>query len=367
MVDVKDDQVVDELRALMHQQGALPLPEGSMPATDDVERVLWRIRAQDRRERVRSGAWATAAAAVLAAVVVVASTFLGSAPATAFPVPLEYSLVPVGDAASGPAASDALRAAARAVRRQEISAAGDVHHVVRSGWLLTVDTGGQRPDLDDLDLVPALTETWLAPDGSLRMDQSRWAPLDPDGRLRAPAEATSEPQRSTDLSPAGTFDPRLPDTLPRDPDQLRAALLDPWQLPAATASAEVARFLIDEIAMLHGLYVIPPDLTAAMWELLARTPEVRHLGMTATRDGHPAQGFAVTWEQPDRGAIETLVLHVSSTTGRFLGTETIVLNDPALGITTPTLTGFEVHLHADFVAEIGQRYANVTQITPRPA
>ncbi|QAY63223.1 hypothetical protein ET495_08180 [Xylanimonas allomyrinae] len=50
-----DEQVVAELRALLREQGVLPLPAEHLPDPDDVERMLWRIRAADRRRKVTRG------------------------------------------------------------------------------------------------------------------------------------------------------------------------------------------------------------------------------------------------------------------------------------------------------------------------
>lgn len=344
-----DERVVDELRALLHEQGVLPLPAEHLPDPGDVERMLWRIRAADRRRTVTRTAWLASAAAVVTAVTFAMTMVFGSAPAMAFPAPLEYTIATPQDAADAPAAHQELREAALAARNYPLSGTGDVHYVARSGWLMSVHAG----DDVEADLIPTVTQMWLGPDGSARMDQSRGAPLDLDGLLKSTDTPAPGVLESTDTAEAGTFDPRLPDTLPPDPQALRAALLDRSALPATASAQERAWTLASEIADLHGLYVIPSDLAAAMWDVLADEPAVRHLGLTTARDGQPAHGFAITWDRPDTGSHQVFVLHVSTTTGQLIGTETITVTDPTLGITEPTVTGFEVWLSAGMVDTIG--------------
>ncbi|ACZ29848.1 hypothetical protein Xcel_0811 [Xylanimonas cellulosilytica DSM 15894] len=311
--------------------------------------MLWRIRAADRRRTVARGAWLASAAAVVTAVTLAVTVVFGSAPAVAFPAPLEYTISTPQGAADAPAAYEELRAAALAARNHPLSVTGDVHYVARSGWLVSVHAG----DDVEADLIPTVTQVWLGPDGSARMDQSRGAALDLDGLLKSTDPAAPGVLESTDTAGAGTFDPHLPGTLPRDRQTLRAALLDRSALPATASVEERSWALAAQIADLHGLYVIPPDLAAAMWEVLADEPAVRHLGLTTARDGRPVHGFAVAWDRPDTGTHQVFVLHVSTTTGQLIGTETVTVADPALDITEPTVTGFEVWLRTGMVETIG--------------
>lgn len=344
-----DELVVAELRALVCEQGVLPLPAEHLPDPDDVERMLWRIRAADRRRTVRRGAWLATAAAMVTAVTLAMTMALGSAPAMAFPAPLEYTIATPEDAAGAPAADEALRDAAAAARNLPLSDTGDVHYVARSGWLMSVHAG----DNIEADLIPTVTQTWLGPDGSARMDQSRGAPLDLDGLLKSTDTPAPGVQESTDTAEAGTFDPHLPARLPRDPQALRAALLDRSHLPSTASAQERALTLALEIAALHGLYFIPPDLAASVWDVLASEPAVRFLGLTTARDGRPAHGFAVAQKWPDTGLHQVFVLHISTTTGQLIGTETITVNDPQLEINEPTVTGFEVWLRTGMVETMG--------------
>ncbi|WP_165350347.1 hypothetical protein [Xylanimonas protaetiae] len=344
-----DERLVAELRALLHEQGVLPLPEDHLPDQGDVEQMLWQIRAADRRRTARRNAWLASAAAVVTAVALATTMVFAPAPAVAFPALLEYTTAAPQNAADAPVASAELREAALAARDHPVSGTGDVQYVARSGWLMSVHAG----DDVDADLIPTVTQMWLGPDGAARMDQSRGAALDLDGRLKSTATPKPDVLRSTDTAPAGAFDPSLPDMLPRDPQALRAALLERWALPATAGADEQAWTLAAEIADLHGRFVMPADLAAAMWDVLAGEPTVRHLGHTTARDGQPADGFAIDWDRPDTGIHQVFVLHVSTITGQLIGTETITVTDPALDITEPTVTGFEVWLRTGMVETIG--------------
>lgn len=335
-----DEQAIAELRELMRQQGVLPLPAEELPDPSAVEQLLWRIRSEDRRRRTKRGAILASAATAVTAVALTLSTTLGSSPAIALPSPLEYSIASPQNAATAPPARDTLLEIAKLAAAVPLVEDGDVHFVARTGWLLSIhgDAG-----IVESDLVPTVTQFWLAPDGSARMDQARGPALDLDGQLTSTTLPEPDTLLSSDLIPPGTLDPHLTDTLSREPNTLRDALLT-RRGAADTPPTQWAWLLAEEIADLHGIYAVPGDLAAAMWQVLAASPSVHDLGHTTTRDGHPAHGIAVRWDCRETTDAQILVLHASTDTGQLLGTEHITLTDTALGIAEPTLTGFEVWL-----------------------
>lgn len=349
-----DEQTVAELRELMHLQGALPVPADEQPDPMAVERVLWRVRSEDRRRRAKRTALLASAAAVVTAVTLTLSVVLGSSPVMALPSPLEYSIAAPQDAAEAPSAQATLLEVAELAAAMPLADDGDVHFVARSGWLLSTRTADGV--IEAADLIPTVTKLWIGPDGSGRMDQARGTPLDEDGRLDSTTLPGPAELLSSDHIPAGTFDPHLPETLPRDPEALREVLLARVGATEADHS-HWAWLLADEITQLHGAYVIPSDLTAAMWQALATTPTVLDLGTTTTRDGQHAHGIAALWDTPEAGLTELLLLHAATDTGQFIGTEHITLMDTAAGISEPTLTGFEVWLRQGKVQDIGTALA----------
>lgn len=351
-----DEREVEETRAFFRERGLLPpIPERYDPDDEDAERLLRQILA---RGKPRPGTGRRRALLAAAAVAVVATAggayaLLHGTPATAAETPamLVYSAAGPESVGSAPPATDALAAAARsAATAPDPGGTGAVQYVATYGWSSNVQMDATGPV--QVAIYPTLTQWWLAPDGAVRADEHRGAPLGLDGRLavdvgRAPDPVTSE------TSPAGTIDADLARRLSTDPATLRAELLDTQAgLPCDQDARWQAECLVRAVQMIDDQYVVSPSLASAMWSVLADEDPLRSLGTTVDRLGRPASAVALPLElgQPSEAV---LVLLLSESTGAYLGAETVTLRSSILGIDEPTVTDFSVLSTAQWVEAPG--------------
>lgn len=355
-----DDREIEATRAFFAERGLLPdIPErfghDERAAGLLRERILAGAGPARRLARRRRPARLLVAVVLLALLGTGASTLLHDRPAAAAttPVMLAYGVADLASAASAPPAAPALEAAARSAA--SLSAArknGSVQYLARYGWL-----AGQDVDESDtlaVALYPTLTQWWMAADGSVRLDESRGAPLDFQGRLTAPRQGAPDAV-TTDTVPAGSLDPGLAERLSTVPARLRTQLVDTQEgLPCDQDDHWRAVCLVQAVQTLYDQYVLPPALVAALWEVLADEPALRSLGETTDRLGRAAVAIALP-PAPDEESPQVTALLISSVTGAYLGTETIMLHDAALGIDGPTVLGFSELSTAAWVAAPGDR------------
>lgn len=340
-----DEREIEETRAFFMDHGLLPLiPERYADGKEEAERVRLRILSQ-RKPASHTATWRrrallAAAAAVIVAIGGGAQAVLHSAPAAAAetPVMLTYSVAGPESVDSAPSPVEVLQAAAR-----EVAAAspprgtGDVQYVARYGWLFSEHVGPDKAV--SIAVHPTLTQWWLASDGTVRLDESRAAPLDLDGRLTdnvpdAPDRATS------DTSPAGTIDPDLAARLSTEPAVLRSELLKTQAgLPCDEDARWQTECLLHAIQMVYDQYVVPPKVASAMWGVLANESDLHTLGTTIDRLGRRASTVALPPE-PGQPSAQVIVMLVSENTGAYLGSETVTLRDSVLKIDRPTVTAF---------------------------
>lgn len=345
-----DDAEIAELRALMAKHDLLPdLPASHRPDPDQAERTLQRLLATGSPHRGRRGVrWVAAVAAVVLGGAGAWTLTVGSTPAAAFPPPLTYSLAEVGHLDQAPGATSVLLALADTAQGAVPAGEGDYQSVSTHGWLLAIDDAEVRT----IEVAVTRTDFHLAPDGSARIDQTRGPALDLNGRLKPASEALPGHTDTSDTIPAGVFDAQLAATLPRDPADLREALLTRMEGFVCTTPAQQTFCLVNEITQLSAMYVIPGDLAAGFWRVLAAEPFVYDLGDTKDRLGRPARAIAVP-EPPHHEGARLQVLLVSPGTGMLAGTEDVTLRDTGLGITSPTVTGFQTWLDARFTTTLG--------------
>jgi hypothetical protein len=157
----------------------------------------------------------------------------------------------------------------------------------------------------------------------------------------------------TDDYPAGSLDPAIPDRFPRNPAALRTALLAYKNMGAACPPdpSQQTPCLMTAVRDLYSQYVIPPDLAAAIWTVLADQPDLKYLGTTTDRAGRAAKGIAYQIATQDAAIVTVLLIDPED--GQLIGTETVTLKDPALGVDRPTVTGFETYTARAWVANIG--------------
>ncbi len=326
-------------------------PDGDPTAAPGTTVVPLAAR-RTRRLRRAGLAVTSVAAAVLLAVGI--ATIPGRSPevavATGSPSMLAYPISPEDLAAGdGEPARDALLGLARtAAARVDPAPAGDVQHVLSESWL-TSTTAGTVSTVE-----PTVTETWLGPDGSLVVLQWRGARLGTDGRLTT--VGTSPADADVDRLPAGTVDPGLVAGLSLDPDLLRTQLLASVPGCAGSSDGDGAAAggwcVYQAVSRLTDTWVLPSDLEAAIWTVLAEEPGVTLAGEVVDRSGRVSVAIAVPGAPNDLDPVVRLLL-VDRDTGRTSGTEEVTLSSPTFGLDEPTVTQFRYTIASDRVAQQG--------------
>lgn len=330
-------------------------------ATEETARV---VELADRRRRHlrRAGLAATSvAAAVLVAVG--ASVLPGGTPPVAVadgsPQMLAYPIDPAElEQGDGEPAHDALLGLARTAAAQDDPVpAGDVQHVLSQSWLMSTTV---TDDATTTTIDPTIDETWLGPDGALVSLQWRGTHLDADGQLvdvgTGPADA------AVDRIPPGVFDPGLVAGLSLDPVVLRAQLMAPLaEIGCAGASGPStvagdpgngAWCLYQAVTSLSAKYVLPSDLEAAIWTVLADEPGVTLAGEVVDRAGRASVAIAVPAVPNDLDPVVRVLL-VDRGSGRMSGLEEVTLSSPTFGFDVPTVTQFRYTIESSWVAEPG--------------
>ena len=346
---------IEQIRVLLHAADlpVEPLVEEVTPADDE---LLQRIHAGDvpapRRVATPRPAWVRPAvriaAAAAAVVVVVAGGLVYQGvrePAAArTPALLHFSDADVASvlAGHGEPAGDALTRLAATAAAQPQGSGGDYQETTSYSWYV-------KSDDTSTVLVPSYESMVVAPDGSAVHRQQEGSPLDGHGRVVDGGTAPSG-TGGTDDFPAGTLDPQQAAGLPRDPAALRAALLATQSGGQCDASSSAAAAcLVDAVTDLSTFYVLPPDLDAALWTVLAAEPDVVRLGTTTDRLGRPGVAVAARTGAPDGPGVRVLV--VSTDDGRLLEWDDVAASVPDLGVDTPAVTGFQVFLSSQRVDE----------------
>jgi hypothetical protein len=351
--DTRGPDADDDVRRLRELFGA---PDGRQherlsPAD---EAILARILAQpvDSRTDPHNRRWAplpvrVAAAAVLVVALVVAgiSWQSRSMRAEAGPPPvLTFSAGTAEDALADSLAParDALAAISASAATQPVAGGSGVQRVQSYAWYLNFDA----PNLA-AEVAPTFGDLQTAPDGSVVNREARAPALGLDGTVIDPDHYPLGGSSSVDRLPPGSSDPDVAARLPRDPARLRAAFLadDP---ACRSSAAEEARCLYYGIVDLYGRAVVPPDLSAAVWAMLAAEPAARDLGTTRDRAGR--DGRAVVMHGEDlTDALRILV--VDPTTGQLLSWELVGTGLPGAPFDEPTVTSFQAITSAEWVPE----------------
>jgi len=311
---------------------------------------LARARAP-RRALTTVGAIAACVGLAIAVVVGVVRAPVSEAATT--PRMLDYSLtdprMPLVDA---PAATDALTAIAQAARSSnDPTGIGDVQFVANYGWYLSIehDATGTTSQI-----FPTFTRSWLAADGSATVTQSRGSALDTDGRTSPDTPAGIG---GTDVLPVGTLDAGLAARLDATTDEpaLQTALLElSAGLPCDRDTRWHAQCLVEAVLQLYNLYVVPPTLTARIWDILGHETAIHDLGTTTDRMGRPAVAVALPSDPDDTIRTTVSVLILSPDTGQLTGTETITLSDTVSPVTEPAVTSFTTWIDRQWVTIVAK-------------
>lgn len=360
----EDDAAIAAILGLPHAattDGGGPDASGTTPAGRPAAPLV-DLDARRRRRLRRAGVAATSvAAAVLVAVGV--TVLPGSRPEVAVangsPQMLAYPIPPadLGQGEGEPAHDALLGLAQTAAAQIDPAPAGEVQHVLSQSWLrssLAAD------DTTTTTVDPTVDETWLAPDGSLVSLQWRGTHLDADGQL---VDVGSSPDdAAVDRIPADTFDAGFVARLSLDPAVLRAQLLAPLTESGCSASSATsaatsapvsgAWCVYQAVTTLASKYVLPSDLEAAIWTVLADEPGVTLAGEVEDRAGRTSVGIAVPTAPNDVDPVVRVLL-VDEATGRVSGLEEVTLSSPVLGLDEPTVTEFRYTVESSWVAEVG--------------
>lgn len=351
----------DRIRALL-RDATVPVEAAVLVSTERDEEILARVLTSasaspavhgPRRGLARPSVMRVAIAAVAVVAVVVGAVgwqAWRATPADAHtPAELRFS---DSDAAAvladkgAPAHDEMLRLAAIAGAVPTEPGHGD--QVVSSyGWYLdaSVDENGTATTV----LAPMYSTTVLRPDGSFSNREIRAPALDVHGRV-VNGEYPPGGQTSGDDLPAGTFDANQVANLPRDPVALRQTLLTVSTGGATDLDERTqAGVLVQAVTALYGQYVVPPDLAAALWTMMADEPRLVTLGKTTDRLGRDGVAVAVSDGQPDLPA--TTILVISPDDGHLLEWDHMVKSMPQLGIDQPAVTAFQAFLSSTWVAE----------------
>lgn len=350
---------VERIRSLLRDAG-VPVEMAPAPPSARDEEILAGIlagrlggRAGERAVPARS-LWRRPAVRVAAAAAVVVGLVVGGlawrgggAPAAAGVVPLptyaDASVLSVLDG-TGPSARGALLRLADAAAAQPVVVGEGYQEVSSYAWYTASTTSEESAS--ETVVSPTHRTAWLGPDGSFVAHETRGLALDLDGNV-VDGDYPPGGADATDRLPAGTVTIRGP-SLPREPAALRAALTEAYQ---AADERTVAQLLVADVHGLFDLEVVPSDLAAACWRVLAAEPGVVSLGATTDRIGRTGEAVAVPMGTDP--AMGVTVLVVSPEDGRLLQWESILTDFPDLGIDSPTVTGFEVFLGSRWVAEPG--------------
>lgn len=311
--------------------------------------------AQRRARRTPRRRLALIASSVAAAGVLVTGILQpwGSAPVQAMiPAILDYEFasadaISVAPGKSPTIALEQLADAASAMPTQ--SARIRTQHVVTDSWYADLEaTTAGAAEAENSVLVPQISETWLAPDGSLRTVERRDDPLPADGRgLPANGGWDDQPATADETQPAGSLDPDLVSTLPTNPDGLRDRLLEIEGCVETKLGTERSLCLYNRIIAIHQTYVTSPQLTAAMWEMLRDERGIRLLGEVKDRAGRAGIGISlIAAKRPEFRQ----VLIADPKTGRLLGSEEILIA-PVEGISlkVPAIMSFTAILESKYV------------------
>jgi hypothetical protein len=236
---------------------------------------------------------------------------------------LDYEFAEAARVADAPGVdpADTLEQLALAAERARSgTSASAVLHVVIEGWSIDTDFD---PDPDST-ITPTRTENWLHPDGSFRTRAHLGEPLTADGRgvPRGGRLDRGTTFSEEETEPAGSRDADFFADMPTTVDGVRDALLDDIECLDRERGQERSWCLTDQIVNLSQTYVIPSDVMAGIWRMLAQEEGIRSLGTVKDRTGREAVALSFIWD----GAPEyRAILLADPATGQFVGYERLLV------------------------------------------
>jgi hypothetical protein len=325
-----------ELHSLMVSTGISDYLEDDLPdiELESSESLLARLTSLEKsnvttmptrrsRRRLAPTLLAGTAAAVVAGVLIAVQPWGTPVAQASTPPMLDYEFAEAARIADAPGVDpdDTLEQLALAAERGRTgTSVTAVQHVVIEGWSIDKDFD---PDPDST-ITPTRTENWLYPDGRFRTRAHLGEPLTADGRGvpqggRLDRGTTFLDERN---EPAGSRDAQLFVDMPRTVDGVRDTLLDDIECLDRRRGQERSWCLTDQIVNLSQTYVIPPDVIASVWRMLAEEEGIRSLGTVRDRTGRGAVALSFIWD----GAPEyRTILLADPKTGQVVGFEHILI------------------------------------------
>lgn len=380
--DPSDDP---ELRSLLDSLGITSDGPGVAPSSrdEDIERAemtLARIVAQpkdrptavaprtDKRRRTPAPSWArrrrTSLAAAALAVVLAVVVWIVFTPGTtdrqtAFaqtPAMLHFSQVRSHEVpTTGAPAADQLRLLAEKVQGapRTPSAALPVQHLEIEAWYSSTEPAKAGAPPKSV-LIPTHRDSYLFPNGDLRAIERRGTPLDADGKVSKVAGGWNHQPLLSDetINISSSRPANYPDKLPLSLNRLGKVLA-----PPADCAPTRGGCLLSAVTDLYSNFVIDPDLSTALWRLLAAEPSITYLGTTTDRLDRPALAFSAA--SLTKG--QQIIVLVDGATGQYLGYETILVKpSPDLGFVPPAVLEFSSLVQAQRIATTGVPNKNTT-------
>jgi len=342
-----------ELRRQMVSTGITGYLEDDLPEIEleSAESLLARLKSIEEsdlgtvvpigapRRRLVPTLLAGTAAAVVAGVLVAVQPWSTPVAVASTPPLLDYEFAEAARIADAPGVdpAEALEQLALAAERAGSgTSASAVMHVVTEGWSIDNDFD---PDPDST-ITSTRTENWLYPDGRFKTRAHLGEPLDADGRG---VPLGGRLNRGTTLFdeenlPAGSRDAQFFADIPNTVDGVRGALLDNIDCLDRRRGQERTWCLTDQITYLSQTHVIPPDVMATIWRMLAEEEGIRSLGTVKDRTGREAVALSFIWD----GAPEyRLILLADPSNGQFVGFERILIKpSPSSPVKPPAIQEF---------------------------
>ena len=350
--DLDPDTETAELRRLMKETGLSDHLEDDLAEVEfeSAESLVARLKSTEASGEVASrpnGSGrrlvptllaGTAAAAIAGILIAVQPWSTPVARATTPPI-LDFEFAEARRIADAPGVDPAetLERLARAAERtQSGPSASAVQHVVIEGWSIDADFD---PDPHST-ITPRMSENWLYPDGRFRTRSYRGEPLKADGRgipLDGHVDRTTAFFDEAN-EPRGSQDAQFLTDMPNTIEGVRDGLLDGIKCLERQRGQERSLCLTQRISHLPRTHVIPHEVMATIWRMLAEEEGIRSLGTVKDRTGQEAVALSFIWE----GAPEyRSVLLADPDTGRLVGSEKILIKpSPSSPVKPPAVQEF---------------------------
>lgn len=361
---------LDELELLRRDARAIGMPGQVTPESVGIstpqtaEDVLARIKARTtepthaddgvvvalpkKHRRIAARVLALAAAAAGVVGLIVAPWQQPSATADTPPV-LDFEFANAQNIAYAPgedARATLLSLARTAADQPSLPKNGTTQYQLTENWFASLEA------TKEAELIPTRSEFWLRTDGSMRIREATGLPLSPDGRGLTGRKTTGA-RVSDNTYPPSDVPASFINDLDRDHRRIRTALFDSAQCEPRTPGLARTSCLYRAIIRVHDQFVIPPDVSAGFWRILADEPSLRLLGSVTDRAGRAGIGISLI---PDGSPQFRIVMIISPKTGQLLGTEDILIkDDPEVGVEAPAIYSFTAILKAEYTKDRGPK------------